>query len=360
MDKKGQVEVTVNWIYILIAGGVILLFFIGIVVKQKAASEESLAADVIRVMENIFTGASVSEKTKNFIDTSGLSEFTLYFDCSEGITEYGLEGRSAKAQNSIDAVFSPRRMKSPQLITWSLPYLLPFKVADLLYITSPNTKYYLYGQDVFIEELAKEGEEFGNIVRMNSPADYSVLDPEKNFQIRIIDTTGEVVKSGSLVPGKTNSWEDEKITGLLLQGEMAAFFQKKGDRWEKIGETIPIVSLGGERDAAKFAAVFSDSPEIYLCGMEKAFQRMEYVTKLYASRADELVGYYGRINPSGYCSQIISEGAENIKTVLGSVIGILGSCRLTPERCDYQELTDQAGIISRMNDELRVNCISLY
>ena len=79
--KKAQIQVTFSWVYILIAGAVILLFFIGIVVKQKSISEENLATDVVRVMESIFTGAGVSEKTKNFVDISGLADYTLYFNC---------------------------------------------------------------------------------------------------------------------------------------------------------------------------------------------------------------------------------------------------------------------------------------
>ena len=58
--KKGQIQVTFNWIYITIAGAVILLFFFGIVVKQKAASEEKLSIEVVRILESILTGAGVS------------------------------------------------------------------------------------------------------------------------------------------------------------------------------------------------------------------------------------------------------------------------------------------------------------
>ena len=35
INHKGQVEVTFNWVYILIAGAVILLFFVSLVVRQK-------------------------------------------------------------------------------------------------------------------------------------------------------------------------------------------------------------------------------------------------------------------------------------------------------------------------------------
>ena len=68
MGKSGQVQITFNWIYILIAGAVILLFFVGIVVKQKVVSEERLATDVVDILDSIFTAAGVSSKTKIFID----------------------------------------------------------------------------------------------------------------------------------------------------------------------------------------------------------------------------------------------------------------------------------------------------
>src|SRR3989344_3370187 len=99
-SKKGQIEVTFNWVYVLIAGAVIILFFVGIAVKQKASSERALSSDVVRIMESIFTSAGVSEKTKNIIDVSGLSEYTLQFSCSDGVSEFGVtEIGSQRRQN---------------------------------------------------------------------------------------------------------------------------------------------------------------------------------------------------------------------------------------------------------------------
>ena len=72
--KKAQIQFTFNWIYILIAGMVILIFFVSIVAKQKTSSEEHLNAEVVRVMESIFTASGVSEKTKNFIEKKILSK----------------------------------------------------------------------------------------------------------------------------------------------------------------------------------------------------------------------------------------------------------------------------------------------
>src|SRR3990167_9224883 len=127
LGKRGQIELTFNWVYILIAGTVILLFFVGLVARQKVVSEERLSGEVVEVMGSILAGAGVSEKTKNFIDASGLADYTLYFQCLEGISEFGIKDKPARMQNSIDPIFAPGEIQSSRIVTWSLPYTLPFK-----------------------------------------------------------------------------------------------------------------------------------------------------------------------------------------------------------------------------------------
>src|SRR3989344_8866855 len=134
-SKKGQIEVTFNWVYVLIAGAVIILFFVGIAVKQKASSEKTLSGDLVRIMESIFASAGASEKTKNIIDVSGLADYTFQFSCNDGVSEFSLKDtESQRRQNAIDPIFSPAEIKTTQLILWSLPYKLPFKVTDFLFI----------------------------------------------------------------------------------------------------------------------------------------------------------------------------------------------------------------------------------
>src|SRR3989338_1793666 len=113
--KKAQMEITFNWVYILIAGAVILLFFVGLVARQKVVSEERLSGEIVEVMSSILVGAGVSEKTKNFIDVSGLADYTLYFQCLDGISEFGIKDRPARTQNSIDPVFAPRESQSSRI-----------------------------------------------------------------------------------------------------------------------------------------------------------------------------------------------------------------------------------------------------
>ena len=143
--KSGQVQVTFNWLYVLIAGGAILLFFTNIVVKQKESAEKGLSVDVIDTLESIFNGSYVSDKTQHQIITSGLRDYVFSFECIDEMTEYGIAEQGAIKQDNLIPIFAPREIKTERLFLWSIPYRFPFPIINLLIATSENTKYYLLG-----------------------------------------------------------------------------------------------------------------------------------------------------------------------------------------------------------------------
>ena len=63
LSRKAQIETQFNWLFILVAGAVILIFFAGIVIKQKSSSEQKIAENVMTDLQSIFTGGSVSTGT---------------------------------------------------------------------------------------------------------------------------------------------------------------------------------------------------------------------------------------------------------------------------------------------------------
>ncbi|MEK6809310.1 MAG: hypothetical protein AABY40_01420, partial [Nanoarchaeota archaeon] len=204
--KKAQMEVTFNWVYILIAGTVILLFFVGLVTRQKTISEERLSGEVVDVMSSILVGAGVSEKTKNFIDASGLADYTLYFQCVDGVSEFGIKDQPARTQNSIDPLFAPKEIMSSRIVTWSLPYAMPFKVMDFLFVIPSTIKYYIMGNDAeFVKEFLNSTEGIERVY----VSGLSQIEPEENLQVRIIDTSGTIIP-GSSVPAQLQQFEDEE------------------------------------------------------------------------------------------------------------------------------------------------------
>ena len=135
---KGQVTVQFNWIYVMVAGAAILLFFIMIITQQKDMSEKRLNYKVMNVLENIFTGSTVAENTKNILDTSGVRSEVFQFRCELDVdggiydvfSYYGIGGSSASLESPLKVVVAPLDIKTSKMILWSMPYKLPFKVMD--------------------------------------------------------------------------------------------------------------------------------------------------------------------------------------------------------------------------------------
>ena len=96
--KKAQVEVQINWIFVIVAGGLILLFFFGLIRWQKSQSEQSLAYNILNDLEAIFTASGVSTKTFNTIQ---FPDIIVDFKCEDGRGEFRIHdsGSSKNTKN---------------------------------------------------------------------------------------------------------------------------------------------------------------------------------------------------------------------------------------------------------------------
>lgn len=371
--NRGQIDITFNWIYILIAGAVILLFFLGITLRQKDVSEQRLSLDVLEIVDSIFTGAEVSEQTKNFVDISSLSDYTFYFDCAEGVGTYGLKDTTARKTNPITPLFSPAEIKSPLLILWSLPYRLPFKIIDFLIITSSTTQYVLVGDGFKNDFLTAIGKDITdeklrfNIIPVDSD-NLATVDPGNNFHLRIVDFDGTVINDGQPVPSGLDS-EGVQVTGVSFRGGNAFFFRTNEGRWLSSGSSS-LYSLGGERDAAKYAAIFAADAQQYDCSMQKVFQRVKLLAALYNRKLTLLQDYYDNLNQLGYdvdqCRGFVNSRAaggydDNLAEVLLSYTIAAEICADSNVGCDLNRLIGTAAELQRLNTALGKECeVALY
>lgn len=375
-SKHGQLEVSFNWIYILIAGVVILLFFTGIIVRQKTASEKQLSTEVVRIMESIFTAAAVSEKTKNSIDISGLLDYTLTFTCEEGVGEYGVRDGS-RVQNAIEPVFAPLEIQGTRLSLWSLPYKLPFKVIDFLFITSENTKYYFLGQDVFIDEFLNEtsaDEKIRFQINTEQVMNLDQIRPGNNFQIRVVDFSN-TIREGLSVPASVQQMGNDKVTAVVFTAAgQADYYQKQDAQWRKLNRfPVPIISISEERDAAQYAAIFAGNDQVYQCNMQKAFRRLKLLNEVYGGKnigngdiggkLQEMLAYYeverpdlGQARPD--CLGYLQGYPGNIANTLASLQNKAAACAIQPNFC--VDLILSAAELQELNEKLRVDCLTLY
>ncbi|MBI4152425.1 hypothetical protein HY495_01830 [Candidatus Woesearchaeota archaeon] len=356
-SQRGQLDLPFNWIYVLLAGGVILLFFVGVVVKQKDVATQQLGTDINQILSSIATAAAAAESTKVVVETSGLADDVLYFECRNAQTEYGIKGKGSPVTDPIIPLFAPAEINSRELLLWSLPYLLPYKVTDFLYITAPTIQYILVGNDARVQEFLKEsksGQQEKFVLSVAKTDDLSSFSPQKGKQsFRIIDYTGLAVQSGGIVPVGLQSLEDRQVSAVTFNSGAATFFVKKGTVWQSEGST-PLFSLGGDLDAVYYAAVFSGHKEMFECGMQKAFQRLKYVSDVYEKKGLALENSPGA--QEGNCPVLFS----GLPGLLLAHHGDSTLCsEFYPENC--VSLVQKSGEIRSLNQQLfSANCPPLY
>ncbi len=364
-SKKAQVEVQFNWIYVLIAGAVILAFFGSLVlyIKDKTGGDRELEA--LNALKFIFTGAGVSEKTKNFIE---IPEMELAFACEEGASLFSRKGGERLPTKVPFPVFSPSELKSKQLAAWSLPYKFPFKITDILMLSSAKNaggiKYYIVGESPVLEELKKNleapasggnswpGFDVSFISSVDEAAD------ENNYAVRLIFLSG----SPSL-PDWAKSLPPERVSGLTIEGKTVSFLSVKEGKFSP-GPSFSLPSITEGNDPLVYAAIFADDEQAYHCQMQKVLNKMKKILLVYESKNNELKIFYQQkviANPLDGGYQICSSLLNKITGELSSMKLNIDSCasKLSGSAC--QTLVEEAAALREDNTNLvQQGCAQLY
>jgi hypothetical protein len=301
-NKKAQAEAQFNWIFVLIVGGVILLFFTAIVLKQKSVSEQKLSANIVSDLESIFTGAYVSKDTSHLLDVPKLD---VDFDCSRFYL-----GQVNKPLGK-QIVFAPSKIKGTQVLTWTLEWNFPFKVVNFLLITSPEMRYvFVYDDsDSLAVDLASsindslpDGLNF-EFYKYSSDFFSSITD-KNNYKVRFvfIGDFKNVLGTGDFFPLKLSSMGGQDLTALLVVPSQQPvkeiyFYRSTGSAFELVGDVsyaLDFVQQGEQREdlPSLFGAIFTDDHEFYDCAMRKAFERLGFVADVYKDKTSQLVNFY--------------------------------------------------------------------
>jgi len=339
--KKGVISIQLNWIFVMIIGAIILIFFITIVQKQKEYSEENIAGAIQTDLQAIFSSSHVSTGTSSIIEVPNQD---INFNC-EGFKI----GKQFPAHYPYafapDLIKSDRNTISVYAYDWSVPY----RVTNFLYVTSPDVRYIIQGtdQDLInaLEEILppryiiKDGK---SSLFMNRGTD---LDGNyNNYKVRIIylnndpgtfqeDPDDYGIKANdlsavSIQPSCGNTAEEK----LDCNGDLK-FYNYNGEDWP--GEPLEFIGK-----ASILAAIFAENQKIYECGMENAFERLEKVTQIYITRTSNLVG----------CDIQYSDAESSLISI--------ASAATTP---DYTLISTAAENLESTNDDLLANsCPPIY
>ncbi|MEM3154653.1 MAG: hypothetical protein QW165_03765 [Candidatus Woesearchaeota archaeon] len=273
-NKRG-IELQFHWIFILIAGALILSFFFSVAYKQREYSREKLELTLVTDIENIFTGAIVSRGTaqKLPVPPQGIA-----FECSSGCDcRFRIE-REAKPFGDM-AIFAPELLKDQDITVWALELKLPYRVTNFLYLTNPNIKYYLVRQpEAVSENLLKQ-------ITKNIPPLISYENITLNEISQLKNEDYQHTRFVFLNAEPTNldkSFRRASADAIKIDPNGIGFYQKEGTEFTRI-KYLSYVGL-----PSIYAAMFSQDNTMYECGLRTAFRKLSYVSYLYAERAAEL------------------------------------------------------------------------
>ncbi len=300
MIGKKSFEIQFNWIFVLVIGAIILLFFAVIIFKQKGISEASSKNIVLQDIQAIINGASVSTDTSNIIT---IPSSNIEISCSK----ISIGKFSKQYQNLV--MFAPALIKGDKLVTQTLTYSVPYRATNFLYMASPQMRYILVGDSTLAKEAKKilpSGLNVENYTTYQSSLGIKNLN---NYKVRFV-----VFESLNLqisnVPQALEKMPDSDVTAIKINGNeekgTTDFYQKEKNLWKLKGNAAYV----GKQ--ALIGAIYTDSGELYECNFKNALSRLKLITKVYIDRTSKLKDSSYVTNE---CKQIYSNALAQLNKI---------------------------------------------
>jgi len=230
-QKKGAVELQFNWIFVLVAGGLILTLVVGFVFRWMHQSEEKNAIETLRNLELIITASGVVEGGREQIDMYGL---TMTYD---GLTlkfkGVGIPGWRMRS------LFVPPKLKGEKMIIWTDSWFMPFYVGNPVYITTDQARYLAVFNDsqksLQLERMLKEMLPAEVSIDYVNESQYTLVRDYNNYYVVSIflETSLQPPRPLKAVQNAVVvTMADDNASGLLK------FYSKRGSVWNPAGNSV--------------------------------------------------------------------------------------------------------------------------
>ena len=291
--KKGAAGLQFNWIFILIAGAAVFILFSSFIARQNEISDASANALILKSLDAILSGREASAGTANIIK---IPKTKIEFGCNS----YAIGGISK--QLTAISVFTPSVLEGNEIASMTLEWSIPYRTANLVYLTNPETRHIFIGNSDFAREIYESiPDEIGG----DGYTQVQAIQDENDAIVRII-----FFDQDPALPENLKGVENKAVTALKVNGDKTKgaleFFDLVGDKFVSAGKSYYIGR------SALFGAVFTDNLEIYECVTKKSFDRMKVVSQVYKKKLNSLFDHYQKNGDS--CKEHYSD--ENIQAII--------------------------------------------
>src|SRR3989344_2527074 len=137
--KKGEISFAFKYILVLVAGSIILLFFVRFAFMHAKTSENIGSVKGVTSLNDNLDAFAISPNADTTINLGYDADFK--FDCGNIVAGNSQPIRSNKI------IFSPKELKGKQIDAWTLAWRFPFKVGNFYYLNNDKNKIYVGGNN---------------------------------------------------------------------------------------------------------------------------------------------------------------------------------------------------------------------
>jgi len=254
MEKKGALEISFGWLFAIIAGIVIIFLAIYLSSKLINVQQTTISAEtgqqigiLLDPLETSFESAQTTSITiptetriNNICDPSGtFGEQYIQLD-QESFNKWIKTNINVGFLNKY--LFSERQVQGKKFYIFSKPFNFPFKIADLMYITSSDVRYCFFNSPDEITTEISQLNQSNLIVGNCSVGDIKICFGDSTCDINVDFNSNSVDKNGTSV-----------------------YFG------------------GADESALMYAAIFSDK-NVYECQVKRLMSRLNEISSLYVDK----------------------------------------------------------------------------
>lgn len=265
--RKAQSE-QFNWVFIVFAGAVILVFFTVFLFKYTDLENKKTNIEILRTIdgnievlessgEDLYCDTSVSKDCLS-LGLKAKLKFTCFNDRSV------IDVNNEKLDLKDEIVFMPTNLYTKDLGFWIKSLNYPYFISNILYITNSERKFYFVYDNL-------ENEEFIESLQIPDIFNYEVV------------SLNDFKSQEGVVVFFTNSMPNYN-KGLYVNKRInEVTFLKEKNKINYINEQLLI------------GAFFVDDFNTYQCALERAKKRLNLVSQVYYYKSKILAGI--EVNP---------------------------------------------------------------
>jgi len=270
--SKGQVSSGFNYIFALIIGGIIFMFFIGFAYKFMGFAGSLSAGEMVNALNDEFSAFAATDSSEKSMELTKNVEFKVF----EGKL---LSGGLSKDIDHI--IYSPFQVEGKELFIATKSLDLPYRVGNVFYIADGKTVYILV-YDQSSQDIVEELTSSYNAIPTNFPTQtVSVNDFDNIEGLKVVTDNYDNVRfvfftnADEYVESILNNFESYEIIEVSSTEEDYSFGEitfSSGDTSIYLGYPMLIGAMISSYDQ-------------YNYNLESVFEKMDSVTQVYYDKA---------------------------------------------------------------------------